>query len=122
MIGIGLCWMALAQEPAELSPRLAAPTRDASKEALEKYKKAVSRLPMPPEPDPASGPVSKVNNGRFRAYYIPAELRETPGVRVPGGANPAGAAPRQGEPAFSLDNTFKVKLFWISSRANDCFY
>ena len=94
MICIGLCWMALAQEPAELSPRLAAPTRDASKEALEKYKKAVSRLPMPPEPDPASGPVSKVNNGRFRAYYIPAELRETPGVRVPGGANPAGAAPR----------------------------
>jgi hypothetical protein len=78
---------------------------------------------MPPSPQNSAGIIAKVNNGRFRTYYIPEELRESPpaaGRAAPG--SPAVTPARPTDPAFSLDNTFKVKLFWISSRANDCFY
>lgn len=112
--------LALSQEPAQPASRTAAPTRDLSKQALENHKKAVPRLPMPPA-DPNGGPLSRVNNGRFRAYYIQPELRETPAA-APRGNGPGAVVPRPSDPAFSLDNTFKVKLFWICSRANDCFY
>ncbi len=50
-----------------------------------------------------------MNNGRFRSYYLPTELRDA-------GFN------REPDPAMTLDNTFKVKLFWIASRTNNCFY
>lgn len=82
-------------------------TRDAEKELLEKHKVAKPRLPMPPA-DPTN-PQSRVNNGAFRAYYLPAELRDSGFAREP-------------DPAMTLDNTFKVKLFWITSRANNCYY
>ncbi len=117
--GFGLLWLALAQS----MPPSPAPTRDESKQALENHKKAVPRLPMPPSLQNSAGIIAKVNNGRFRTYYIPEELRESPpaaGRAAPG--SPAVTPARPTDPAFSLDNTFKVKLFWISSRANDCFY
>jgi alkylhydroperoxidase family enzyme len=86
-------------------------TRDEEKALLEKHKQAKPRLPMPPaDPD---NPLARVNNGAFRAYYLPAELRETRGT---------GPAGRDADPAMTLDNTFKVKLFWIASRANNCYY
>ena len=130
MIGLGMGLLILAQQPAPgpAVPQRAAPTRDESKKALEHHKKSVPRLPMPPEPDAGAGPIARVNNGRFRTYYIQEDLRETFGggrtAGTPGtspGTPPANLA-RPNDPAFSLDNTFKVKLFWISSRANDCFY
>ncbi|HSQ54579.1 MAG TPA: hypothetical protein VLM40_02455 [Gemmata sp.] len=83
-------------------------TRDAQKELLEQHKKARPRLPMPPaDPD---NPRAGVNNGRFRAYYLPADLRDSRGFT------------REPDPAMTLDNTFKVKLFWITSRGNNCYY
>jgi hypothetical protein len=92
--------------PAETS-RPVGVTRDEEKELLEKYKKARPRLPTPPaDPD---NPLARVNNGAFRAYYLPSDLRESGFAREP-------------DPALTLDNTFKVKLFWITSRANNCFY
>src|SRR5205085_7328618 len=54
-------------------------------------------------------PLARVNNGAFRAYYLPADLRDTGAGRDP-------------DPAMTLDNTFKVKLFWIASRSNNCYY
>jgi alkylhydroperoxidase family enzyme len=81
-------------------------TRDAEKELLELHKQAKPRLPMPP-PDP-NNPVGRVNNGAFRAYYLP-DFPDTGLIRTV-------------DPAMSLDSTFKVKLFWITSRANNCFY
>src|SRR5580698_6668687 len=80
-------------------------TRDEEKELLEKHKKAKPRLPFP------EGDQTGVNNGWFRSNYVPADLR---------GA--AGAAGGGNDPAMTLDNTFKVKLFWITSRANNCYY
>ena len=123
MIELSIAWLILVQQPmpVEATPR-AASTRDESKKALENHKKATPRIPMPPAPDANAGGLSRVNNGRFRAYYIAEELRESPSgpprTATTGAATPA----RPADPAFSLDNTFKVKLFWISSRANDCFY
>lgn len=120
MTSLVIVCLALAQDPAPPVARTAAPTRDESKRALENHKKAIPRLPMPPA-DPDGGALSRVNNGRFRAYYIQGDLRETPPA-APRGNTPGAGVPRPTDPAFSLDNTFKVKLFWICSRANDCFY
>ncbi|HEY1186847.1 MAG TPA: hypothetical protein VGE74_04275 [Gemmata sp.] len=82
-------------------------TRGAEKELLEQHKKAKPRLPAPPA-DP-SNPLARVNNGAFRAYYLPGELRDSGFAREP-------------DPAMTLDSTFKVKLFWVTSRANNCYY
>ena len=96
-------------EPPETSKPVGL-TRDEEKALLEAHKKAKPRLPLPPaDPD---NPRAGVNNGRFRTYYLPAELRETGG----------GGFGREPDPAMTLDNTFKVKLFWITSRANNCYY
>ena len=65
---------------------------------------------MPPAEEGARG----VNNGRFRAYYLP-DFRS-------GSGGGGGGGTREPDPAMTLDNTFKVKLFWIASRANNCYY
>jgi hypothetical protein len=51
-----------------------------------------------------------VNNGRFRQYYLPEF------------SSGRGSSGREPDPAMTLDNTFKVKLFWITSRTNNCYY
>jgi hypothetical protein len=91
--------------PADTSKPVGA-TRDAEKELLEQHKQAKPRLPLPPDDARGSG----ANNGAMRAYYIPAELRD------------GGGGGREPDPAMTLDSTFKVKLFWIASRSNNCFY
>jgi alkylhydroperoxidase family enzyme len=94
--------------PPATAPKPVAATRDEMKEFLEAHKKARPRLPMPPaDPD---NPTARVNNGRFRAYYLP-EFRD-------GG----GGGGRDPDPAMTLDSTFKVKLFWVTSRTNNCYY
>lgn len=115
MICLVPVFLVLALQPVPPAPR-AASTRDASKRALEDHKKAVPRLPMPPDSGPDSGTPGRANNGRFRAHYIPLELRE------PTQTGRGSGTGRVADPASSLDGTFKVRLFWICSRANDCFY
>lgn len=56
-------------------------TRDAEKELLEKHKKAKPRLPAPPAD--ATNPLARVNNGAFRAHYLPADLRDSGFAREP---------------------------------------
>jgi hypothetical protein len=87
-------------------PKPVPATRAEEKAALEAYKHARPRLPMPPVVEGSRG----VNNGRFREYYLP-DFRT---------ARPGGG--RRQDPAMTLDNTFKVKLFWITSRTNNCYY
>ena len=48
-----------------------------------------------------------VNNGRMRALYLPAELRD-------------GGFARQDEPGMSLGYPFQTMCFWITSRINNC--
>lgn len=108
-------WMLLAAMVAPLAdpapkaePKPVAATRSEIKELLEAHKKATPRLPMPPA-DPGN-PMAVVNNGAMRAHYL----------KHLGGQPAAGS--REPDPALTLDNTFKVKLFWIASRANNCYY
>jgi alkylhydroperoxidase family enzyme len=102
-------------------------TREAMKRALEDSKHAAPRLPLPPvtEEEKARAAESAraapragrggglgggiVNNGRMRRHYLPA------GVTM-------GGFSREPDPAMTLDNTFKTRLFWIVSRANNCTY
>jgi len=89
------------------TPKPVAVNRQQEKEFLEKHKQARPRLPMPPE---GTGPLARVNNGRFRQFYLPPEFQQ------------GGLGSREPDPDLILDNTFKVKLFWITSRANNCYY
>lgn len=96
----------MADPPVATEPKAVAATREEMKKVLENHKKARPRLPMPP---PSNGPLAKVNNGRFREYYLPPEYRDFGLSRDP-------------DSAMTLDPTFKVKLFWITSRTNNCYY
>lgn len=94
----------LAADPPSAEPKPVPATRLEEKELLERHKKARPRLPIPPPAADGRG----VNNARFRQHYLP-ELG-------------AGGGGREPDPAMTLDNTFKVKLFWVTSRANNCYY
>jgi len=96
--------------PPNAEPKPVPVTRAEVKEALEGHKKATPRLPMPPaDPD---NPQARVNNGLLRSYYL-AHLGTS--------GTPAGTG-REPDPAMTIDSTFKVKLFWVTSRANNCYY
>lgn len=109
MIPLALALLLFGADPQPDTSKPVGLTRDEQKNLLELHKKAKPRLPHPPA-DP-SNPLGRVNNGAFRAYYLP-DFRDTAGA---GGS-------REPDPAMTLDNTFKVKLFWIASRANNCYY
>ncbi len=105
-----LVMLVLLQNPAPPPapvPKPVAETRVREKELLEESKKAKPRIPMPPE---GTGPLARVNNGRFRQYYLSSDFQF------------GGLGSREPDPELTLDNTFKVKLFWIASRANNCYY
>lgn len=114
-----LLLLAAALGPAADPPPKAVPaTRTEFKAALDGYKTAKPRLPMPP-PD-ADNP-SRVNNGWFRSHYLSHLSQGGPGTGSSGGRGTGGGV-RESDPDMSVDGTFKVKLFWVTSRANNCFY
>ncbi len=100
--------LAVDPPPVSEKPKPVAVTRNQEKDFLENHKTARPRLPMPPA---GTGPLARVNNGRFRQYYLPADFQF-------GGLGGRGDTDTE----LTLDNTFKVKLFWITSRANNCYY
>ena len=108
-----------AGDPPKAEPKTVPATRTEFKAALEDYKRAKPRLPMPPaDPD---NPQSRVNNGWFRSYYLSHLNPGGPGTGS-GGGRGVGGGVREADPTMTLDNTFKVKLFWVTSRSNNCFY
>lgn len=101
--------------------------RPEMKQLLEQLKTRQPRLPMPPA---VEGQAS-VNNGRMRAYYLPeswtggprpASNNNRPESNSAGNSNPSTPSNRNADPQMTLDNTFKVRLFWIVSRVNNCHY
>jgi alkylhydroperoxidase family enzyme len=95
----------------QAGPKPVPPTRAEMKQALESLKQRKPRLPLPPvdaKEKARAGERPLVNNGRMRAFYLPAELR--------------GEISREPDPVMSLDPTFKTMLFWIVSRGNNCHY
>jgi alkylhydroperoxidase family enzyme len=114
---------ASAQESSLELPKGAKPiptTRWEMKQALDALKDAQPRLPLPS----ADGTSNGVNNGRMRAYYVPAELRGG-GIGGFGGGLGKGqgfAPDKDKSDAEKRDYTFNTKLFWIVCRVNNCQY
>lgn len=114
-----------AQERSEPSqqPKPIPTFRPAMKHELNGLKQRTPRLPLPL----SDGEVT-VNNGRARELYLPVEWRgDRPpaNLRTDSEGSKGGSGRTfggQSDPAFTLDSTFKVRLFWIVSRVNNCHY
>lgn len=112
-------------------PRKTPLTRAAMKQYLEDLKDRTPRIPLP-EITAAERQQEQENP---RQFGYEARLRKTylgdagNGYLTFGGA-PAGgfpnlqstARPNPQDPALSLDYGFKVRMFWIAARANNCQY
>ncbi len=88
--------------------------RTATLEWLEGSKAHKPRLPLPqPSAEDIergkSSPLGIANNGLMRRHYLPSAWSSP---------SSSGLAGRQGK----VDSTFKVELFWIASRLNQCAY
>jgi len=88
--------------------------RTATLQWLERSKSHKPRLPLPQpsEEDRQRGRSSSlgiVNNGLMRRFYLPKAWSSQAS---------SGLAGNQGK----VDSTFKVELFWIASRLNQCAY
>jgi alkylhydroperoxidase family enzyme len=119
-------------EEASTTPKIVPSTRPEMKSALEALKRRQPRLPLPA---PAADEARSVNNGRMRQAYLPKEWSsfgnrggqgggQSASAGQGGGAAPAGGGRERfpGDRPGLVDSTFKVWLFWIASRANNCHY
>jgi hypothetical protein len=103
-----------AEEPAH-DPRPVPLTRPTMKQFLEDLKARTPRIPLPPLTDEERAKLGDRGAGyesRLRALYMPG-----------GGDGRAGSGSGgKDDPEMSLDYRFKVELFWIVSRTNNCQY
>lgn len=128
---LGLAWLivgasaALAQN-IDTTPRPTPLTRPQMKELLEEVKHRTPRIPLPEltaDDRQVLGEQADSYESRIRYHYLN-------GIEVPRPINnitsstAAGRAvrSRQQDPNFTLDNGFKIELFWIVSRVNNCHY
>jgi hypothetical protein len=106
-----------AADPPTNEPRPIPLTRPEMKQLLEEMKARKPRVPLPELTEEEKAKLGERGAGyesRLRYHYLPA---------------PAGDGPRGSGFSFgptgdeaTLDNTFKVQLFWLVSRANNCQY
>ncbi|MFM9116882.1 MAG: carboxymuconolactone decarboxylase family protein [Planctomycetota bacterium] len=122
---------ALVEPNAADQPRKTPITRAAMKQYLEDLKDRAPRIPLPE----LSAEEQKLEQENPRQFGYEARLRKlylddaVNGYLTFGGA-PAGgfpnlqttARPNPQDPALTLDYGFKVRLFWIAARANNCQY
>lgn len=97
------------------TPRPLPLTRPDMKVLLEDMKQRTPRIPLPPLTDAEkekAGERGGGYEGRLRSLYMPWTGDNR-------GAFGFGKDP---DPNMSLDNKFKVQLFWIVSRSNNCQY
>lgn len=89
-------------------------TRPEMKKALESIKVRKPRIPLP-ELTPAEAATlderARGYEGRLRSVYMPGQ-----------GDGRSAFGSRDADPEMTLDYAFKVKLFWLVSRANNCLY
>lgn len=112
---------AIGEEVPSNVPKVIPLTRPDMKAALESLKSREPRLPLPPlSPEEIAAGRFSVNNGRMRALYLPAEWSSS---HSSSSSNERPAGERRGfDQSGTVDGTFKVWLFWIVSRANNCHY
>lgn len=105
-------------------PRPVAPTRPEMKQLIEDMKARKPRIPLPEltaEDKEKLGERGGGYEGRLRYHYMPAGVGNAFGFG--GGGRPGGGGGGGGgDSEATLDNTFKVQLFWLVCRANNCQY
>ncbi len=122
---------ALGQESSN-GTRLTPLTRPEMKRLIEDVKVRVPRIPLPELTDQDReklGDQVDSYEGRVRHHYLngiePSRSVVSPQT-APSLASATPSAPavvsREQDPAYSLDNAFKIELFWIVSRVNNCQY
>lgn len=108
-------------------PRYTPATRTAMKQYLEDLKQRTPRIPLPQlsEEEKKQGledPRTYGYEGRLRRIYLKdATTGSYSGFSGSSGAR-SSAASLPPDPALTLDYAFKVRLFWIAARANNCQY
>jgi len=88
-------------------------TRPDMKQMLEDVKARKPRIPLPELTDADReklGDIGTNYESRLRYHYMPA------------GEGRGGVGGRDNDSNMTLDYRFKVQLFWIVSRANNCLY
>jgi AhpD family alkylhydroperoxidase len=108
------------------APRPIPLTRPEMKEFLEDMKGRTLRIPLPEltEADKEKlGERAGGYEGRLRYHYTTGSEGQTGGQgRGGGGGAGGGGFGRDNDPDNTLDYAFKVQLFWIVSRTNNCQY
>ena len=97
-------------------PRPTPVYRTTMKELLEDMKSRKPRIPLPPLTDEEKAKLGERAGGyegRIRALYMPATTGD--------GRSGFGFG-KENDPNMTLDYKFKVQLFWLVSRANNCQY
>lgn len=112
-----------ADPPPTNSPRPIPLTRPEMKQYLEDMKERKPRIPLPEltaEEKEKLGNRGAGYESRLRFHYMPGGGEARPGGGgAGGGGDPFGFGR---DPDMSLDNTFKVQMFWIVCRTNNCQY
>ena len=109
------------------APRPIPLTRPEMKEYLEDMKGRTLRIPLPVLTDADKeklGERAGGYEGRLRYHYMQSGDGQGPGGqgRGAGGGAGGGGFGRDNDPDNTLDYAFKVQLFWIVSRTNNCQY
>lgn len=125
----GLSWAAAPEE----TPRPLPLTRPELKRLIEDVKVRTPRIPLPElseEEKEKIGTQADSYESRLRFHYMsgiddgrggnPMGRGGQPGGTP--GTNRTGRGGQENEPGMTLDNAFKVELFWIVSRVNNCQY
>lgn len=107
---------AAAGDPPAEKPLPTPLTRPAMKQALEDLKHRTPRIPLPPLTDAEKelGERERGYESRLRSVYMPRMGDGRGGFGFGGRGDP--------DPDLTLSNAFKVKLFWLVSRTNNCLY
>jgi hypothetical protein len=105
--------VARADETAD-KPRPVPLTRPDIKVLLEEMKERKPRIPLPELTAEEKAKFDERGSGyeaRLRYHYMPD-----------GGSGFGGGFAREADPNMTLENRFKVELFWLVSRINNCHY
>ena len=124
---------ALAEQPPSSAPRPSPLTRPEMKQFLEDMKERTPRIPLPEltDEEKALDERGRGYESRLRTLYLPEGwgFGGGRGRQQQGGQQPAQGQQTQGQQRgrdndseMTLDNKFKVSLFWIVSRTNNCQY
>lgn len=126
VLGSVSLWLAVGhstvgQEPPTSSNRPIPSTRPAMKISIEEMKYRTPRIPLPTltaEEEAILGDRSTNYEARLRYHYLDQPTGNTPLQQVRNNT-PSTRTP---DPEATLSYAFKVQLFWIVSRTNNCQY